>query len=426
MWENHFHSRQLTAEQAITLIRCNQSVLIAPLSNEPQTLVEQLVEQRQRIGSITIYTMIQGSQCLYAQKEYLPYFKIRTFLSSPKLKTAFLNGDCDYIPMNLSKVPEWLKQKKMDTVLVQISPPNDEGYCSLGISVDFIKTAIASGHQIIAEVNEQVPWIYGNTLVHVQDVDAFVLSNRPLLELDTKPLSEIERKIGENVAELVPNKATIQIGVGNIAESVLMNLRNKQDLGIHTGTFSDGIISLIESGVITNEYKKLDRGKIISTSILGSKRLYQYVHNNPLFELYPVDYTHSVKTLSQLDAFYSINSALEVDITGQVNADSVGAYPIAGVGGQMDFIKGSQSSKGGKSIIALPSTAKNDTISRISKDVVKVTSIKSEIDYVVTEYGIASLFGKSLKERMEELINIAHPKFRCDLRSNFEIMQRGV
>lgn len=417
MWERYYESRKVTAEQAISTIQSNQSILIAPLSNEPQTLVEQLVEQRHRIQNATIYTMVQGSQCIFAKRECLPYFKIRTFLSSPLLQTAFKHGECDYIPMNMSKIPEWIKQKENDTVLIQISPPNEKGFCCLGISVDYIKTAIQYGKNIIAEVNSNVPWTFGDTTIHVNEIDAFVLTSRPLLEMPLKPLTEVERKIGENVAEIIPNKSTFQIGIGNISESVLLNMENKKDLGIHTGTFTDGIIKLIEKGVITNKYKNLNKGKIIATNIAGTKKLYDFVHNNPLIELHPVDYTHHISTISKIDNFYSINSALEVDITGQINAEKYSSYPIAGVGGQMDFIKGSQASLGGKSIIALPSTAKNNSISRITNKVAYVTSLKTDIDYVVTEYGVARLFGKSLNERFDELISIAHPIFRKELRA---------
>jgi 4-hydroxybutyrate CoA-transferase len=421
MWEKYFEARKVTAEQAIYSIQPNQTILIAPLSNEPQTLVEQLIEQRQRIQNAYIYTMVQGSKCSFANKECLPFFKIRTFLSSPLLKTAFIDGECDYIPINMSKIPEWLKQNELDTVLIQVSPPNEKGFCCLGISVDFMKSAIHSGKNIIAEVNSEVPWTFGETTIHVTEIDSFILTSRPMIETTPKPLTEVERKIGENVAELIPDQSTLQIGIGSIAESILLNLEHKKNLGIHTGTFSDGIIHLIEKGVITNKYKNLNNGRVVATNISGTKKLYDYVHNNPLIELYPVNYTHNLSTLSKIDNLYSINSALEVDLSGQINAEKYSSYPIAGVGGQMDFIKGSQASLGGKSIIALPSTAKNHTISRITNCVAHVTSLKSEIDYVVTENGIASLFGKSIRERMEEMISIAHPMFREELKS-FRLM----
>ena len=362
--------------------------------------------------------MIQGSPCVYGKQECMPYFKIRTFLSSSLLKNIIFHGDSDYIPINLSKIPEWILRYGIDVALIQVTPPNDEGYCNLGVSVDFIKTAVQYCKLVIAQVNEKLPWTYGDTTIHVTDIDAFVLSNRTVLEIPQRPITEIEKKIGENVAELIPDRATIQIGIGNISESVLKSLKFKKDLGVHSGTFSDGLIDLIENGVITNHYKKINKGKVVSTSVSGTKNLYQYVHKNKLFELYPVNYTHNINVLSQIDRFYSINSALEVDLTGQVNAEKVDFYQVAGVGGQMDFIHGSQASNQGKSIIALPSTAKNNTVSRIAFQLTNVTSLKSEIDYVVTEYGVATLFGKTLTERARELISVAHPNFRKELKES--------
>lgn len=417
MWERRYRSRIVTAEEAIMRIQPNQSIFIAPLSNEPQTLVEEVVQQKKRIQKAQIYTMIQGSQCLYGKSECLPYFKIRTFLSSPLLQAAYQNGDCDYIPMNMSKIPNWFMEQEMDHVLIQVTPPDENGFCCLGVSVDFTKTAIKTGKHIIAEVNSELPWVYGDSTIHVDEIDLFVHSSRAILEMKSRPLTEIERQIGENVAELIPNYANIQIGVGNIADSVLKSLKDKKDLGMHTGTFTDEIIDLVESGVITNQYKNMFKGKIIATSIYGTRKLYDYVNRNSLFELYPVEVTHNIQNLSRIDKLYAINSALEVDLSGQINAEQVGGYPIAGVGGQMDFIKGAQASVGGKSIIALPATAKKGTLSRITNKVLHVTTLKSEIDYVVTEYGIASLAGKSLKQRMDEMIAIAHPNFRKELKT---------
>jgi 4-hydroxybutyrate CoA-transferase len=414
-WEDIYKSRIKTPEEAISIIQSRQKVLLAPFCSEPQTLIEELVCQKGRLEYVYLYNMVLGSPCVYADPECFPHFHIRTFLASPNLKDAFLQGHCDYIPINLSRIPQWLKNEEIDVALVQVTPPNDQGYCSLGISVDFVQAAIHHGKYVIAQVNDQMPWTYGDTLVSVDAIHAFVPSSRPLISIPKGKSTEAERKIGEYVAELIPDRATFQVGIGSIADSVLEALQGKQDLGVHTGTFSDGMIDLVNRGAITNEYKAIHRGKIVSTSLTGTERLYQFVHKNPLVELYPANYTHHAKTLSQLEQFHTVNSALEVDLTGQINAEQLGPYPIAGVGGQMDFIRGAQMSNGGKSIIALPSTAKNGTRSRIAATVSEVTSLKSEVDYVVTEYGVASLFGKSLKDRAKELIKVAHPKFRDEL-----------
>lgn len=415
-WEKHYEQRKLSAEEAVSMIRPNQRILLAGSCNEPQTLAEQLVARKERLQGVVIYTMIQGSPCLYARKDCIPYFKIRAFLPSPTVKHAIQYGDFDYIPINLSKVPDWISQQGgTDFVMIQVTPPDPAGYCSLGTSVDFMKAAVRHGKTVIAQVNGELPWIYGETRIHVTEIDYFVLSNRPILEVPGKPLTEVEQRIGEHVASIIPDRATIQVGIGGIADGVLASLKGKRDLGIHTGTFTDKIIELIEQGVVTNEHKKINKGKVVSTSIAGTKKLYDYVNRNDRFELHPVDYTHNVHILSQIDLFYSVNSAIEVDLTGQVNAEMVNSLQVAGVGGQMDFIRGSQASPGGKAIIALPSTAKDGAISRIVSRSSHVTSLRTEIDFIVTEYGVAHITGKTLKERAAEIISVAHPNFRDEL-----------
>ena len=415
-WETYYRERIVSQEEAIRHIEPNEKVFLAGLSNEPQTLVEELVNQKERFGHVTLYTMVQGSPCIYATEENAPYFDIKYFLSSGNLKYANKIGKAEYIPINISDIPKWLNEYEIDTVLLQVTEPNDQGYCSLGVSVDFMHTAIKCGKKIIAQVNSKLPWTYGETLVPVNEIDYFVKSDKTPITLEQRPLTEMEKKIGANVAELIPDRATFQIGIGNIAESVLQHLEVKKDLGVHTGTFTDGLVDLIERGVVTNTHKTIDKGKVISTSSYGSEKLYKYIDNNPLFELHPVTYTHDARTIAKIDNFYAINSALQVDLSGQVNADCIGYLQLAGVGGQMDFIIGARLSRNGKTIIALPSTARSGSVSRIVVNAECVTSLRTEIDYVVTEFGVATLFGKSISERAEELIAIAHPDFREQLR----------
>lgn len=415
-WKSVYESKQKTAEEAISVILPFQNVFLAPFCNEPQTLVEELVRQKERLQNITIYNAIIGSPCLYADPSCLPYFNIRTFLGSAKFKSAYANDKCDYLPVNLSEIPKWIEREEIDVALVQVSPPDEEGYFNLGISVDVVQTLIKKAKTVIAQVNSELPVTNGNTKVHHSQIDYFVLSDRPLLSIPSGTPSEEELAIGRNVAELIPDYATVQVGIGKIADSVLLSLKDKKGIGIHSGSITDIAIDLIESGIITNERKEIDRGKTVCTTLTGTDKLYKYAHKNENIELYPVDYTHNAAVVSQISNFISVNSALEVDLTGQINAEQVGQYPLAGVGGQMDFIHGARLSKGGKAIIAMPSTARKGTESRIKFKVPYVTSLKSEIDYVVTEYGIAPLFGKSLKERAEELISVAHPKFRDELK----------
>jgi 4-hydroxybutyrate CoA-transferase len=414
-WEVIYSDRQTSASQAISAIQSSHKVFLAPFCNEPGTLIDELVQQKGRLQDVTIYNTVIGSPCIYAEPDCHPHFQIRTFLSSPRLKSAFLNEACDYLPVNLSEIPRWITQENIDIALIQVTPPNGEGYCNLGLSVDVVQTLIKNAKYVIAEVNSHLPWTYGDTLVHVSEIDHFVFSARPLLTIPRGVPSKEEEAIGHNVAELIPNHATIQVGIGRIADSILLTLKNKKALGIHSGSIIDPVMDLMKLGVITNEYKEVNRFKTVCTTLTGTEELYAFADKNPEIELHPSNYTHHPGVIANISNFYSINSALEVDLFGQINAEQVGQYPIGGVGGQMDFIKGSKLSHGGRSIIALPSTAKNGTQSRIKTIVSHVTSLKSDIDYVVTEYGIATLFGKSLKERVNELIAIAHPNFRQEL-----------
>ncbi|WP_174733330.1 acetyl-CoA hydrolase/transferase family protein [Mesobacillus harenae] len=414
-WESLYNSRLKSVTEAISTIKSSQKIFLAPFCNEPQTLVEELVQQKDRLENIYLYNAVIGSPCLYADPVCHTHFKIRTFLAAAPLKSAFINNVCDYLPVNLSDIPRWIEQEKVDAALIQVSPPNNQGYCNLGISVDTVQTLIKNAKNVIAQVNNELPSTSGDTLVHVSEIDHFVVSDRPLLTLASGLPSELEMMVGRNVAKLIPDYATIQMGLGKIADSVLLALKTKKGLGVHSGSITDTVAELMELGVITNEKKEINRYKTVCTTLTGTDELYKYADQNQAIELYPTTYTHNAVVISQISNFHSINSALEVDLTGQINAEQVGAYPVAGVGGQMDFIHAASLSKGGKSIIALPSTAKKGTESRIKLNVPFVTSVKSAVDYVVTEYGVASLFGKSLRERAEALISIAHPHFREDL-----------
>jgi 4-hydroxybutyrate CoA-transferase len=419
-WKEIYHSRLKSPEEAISVIQSYHKVFLAPFCNEPQTLIEELVQQKERFNVVYLYNIIIGSPCLYADPSCHDHFNIRTFLGSPLLKRAYLNKACDYIPINFSEIPNWLEHEKVDVALIQVSPPNDEGYCNLGVSVDVVPSLIKNAKVVIAQVNNELPYTSGETLVHVSEIDHLIISNRPVLTVPSEAPSELEMSIGNYVAELIPNYATIQVGLGKIANAVILSLKSKKGLGIHSGSIIDSMTELIELGVITNECKEINQYKNVCTTITGSEKLYEFADNNPSIELYPTDYTHNPSVIAKISYFHAINSALEVDLTGQINAEQVGTYPVAGVGGQMDFILGARLSKGGKAIIALPSTAKRGTESRIKVRVPFVTSLKSEVDYVVTEFGIASLYGKSLQDRAKEIISIAHPKFREELLEEFQ------
>jgi len=415
-WLHDYKNRQVKANEAISVIQSHDKVFLAPFCNEPQTLVEELVRQKDRFEQTILYTLNIGSPCLYAHPDAKSHFIIHSFLNSARLQQAYENQFCDYLPVNLSQIPEWLKENPVDVALIQVSPPDENGHCHLGISVDIIHTLIEQANVVIAQVNEELPVTHGHAYVDVAKIDHFVLSNRPLLEVYPAAGREEEKIIGQYVAEIIPHRATIQVGVGRLADSILNSLRDKRDLGIHSGSITDMVVKLMESGIVTNAYKEINPNQTVCTTLTGTKRLYAFAHLNEAIHLQPVDYTHNPAIIAQISQFCSINSALEVDLLGNVNAEQAGRFPIGGVGGQMDFIIGSRLSTRGRSIIALPSTAKKGTESRIKLSTSYVTSIKSEIDYVVTEHGVASLFGKTVKQRGAELLAIAHPVFKEELK----------
>jgi acetyl-CoA hydrolase len=302
--------------------------------------------------------------------------------------------------------------------LIHVSPPDEHGFCSFGIEVGVTKPAAHAARIVIAEVNDQMPRTLGDSFIHVSKIDYAVPVSYKLPELPLGEVTELNKRIGQHVAELIEDGSTLQMGIGGIPDGVLLFLRDKRDLGIHTELFSDGVVELVERGVVTNEKKTLHPGKIIAGFLLGTQRLYDFVDNNPVVELHPTDYVNDPFLIAQNEKMVAINSAIEVDLTGQVCADSIGSRLYSGVGGQVDFIRGAARSKGGKPIIALPSTAKNDTISRIVptlKPGAGVVTTRNDVHYVVTEYGVAYLHGKTIRQRVQALINIAHPKFRDEL-----------
>jgi 4-hydroxybutyrate CoA-transferase len=309
--------------------------------------------------------------------------------------------------------------------MITVSPPDKNGYCSLGVSVDYTSAAARQAGLVIAEVNPTMPRTLGNSFIHVDEIDFFVPVDLPIYELHDKPLSEVDIQIGRNVANLLEDGCSLQLGIGGIPNAVLSNLNSFQDLGIHSEMISNGVMELVETGVITGKLKSLHTGKIIVTFMMGSREFYDWVHDNPVIEMHPVDYTNNPFIIAQNEKMVSINSGLEVDLMGQVAADTMGTRQFSGVGGQVDFVRGASLSAGGKSIIALPSTAKGGEVSRIVTALepgTSVTTSRNDVDYIVTEFGAISLRGKSVQERIKGLINVAHPDFRESLeRGSFEM-----
>jgi len=377
-WERIYHQRMTTAEEAVQVIQSGQRVFLT--------------------GNCSVHTL---------------------FISA-NVRQAVHEGRADFTPVFLSEVPGLFRSElPLDVALIHVSPPDEHGFCSFGVEVGITKPAAEAARVVIAEVNDRMPRTLGDSFIHVSKIDHFVPVSYPLPELPQGQPGEIQMRIAQHIADLIPDGATLQLGIGGIPDAVLYYLKDKRDLGIHTELFSDGVVELVERGVITNERKTLHRGKIIAGFVLGTQRLYDFVDNNAMVEFHPTDYVNDPFVIAQNDNMVAINSAIEVDLTGQVCADSIGPRFYSGVGGQVDFIRGAARSKGGKPIIALPSTAKGGTISRIVatlKPGAGVTTTRNDVHYVVTEYGVAYLHGKTIRQRAEALIGIAHPDYRADLR----------
>jgi acyl-CoA hydrolase len=349
--------------------------------------------------------------------EYLPHFHFNSLFVSDSIRHAVNAGRADYVPVFLSEIPELFKRNilPLDVVIVQVSPPDRHGYCSLGTSVDIARSAVNTARCVIAQVNKFMPRTHGDGLMHISSFHAMVLHDAPLYEVRYgDAVGEAELQIGRNIAELIDDRSTLQMGIGSIPDSVLRCLHNHKDLGVHSEMFSDGLIDLIEKDVVNNRYKNVHPNKTVSSFALGTRRLYDYVDDNPAFAFLDVDYVNEPSVIRRNDRVVAINSAIEVDLTGQVCADSIGTYHYSGVGGQMDFMRGAALSQNGKPIIATTSrTAKGvPRIVPMLKPGAGVVTTRAHVHYVVTEYGVAYLFGKNLRQRAHELINIAHPDDR--------------
>jgi acyl-CoA hydrolase/GNAT superfamily N-acetyltransferase len=409
------------AEQAISRIKRGNRVFLGTGCGEPQHLIKALVQDI-NLHDIVIYQMLSGTLADYVDnKSFLSRFSLKLFFISEYMRKAAFEGKVDYIPAYLSQVPDLFSSKRigLDAALIQVSPPDRFGYCSLGISVDITRTAIENSGMVIAQVNPRMPRTWGDSFVHVDQIDYLVLHEEPLWEyLPQVRDVEIARRIGRYVAQLIPDGATLQIGYGQLPFAILQYLDDKQDLGIHTQLITDGFLPLFEKKVITNRRKTLLPGRVVASLCMGSERIYNYINDNPMFYFRNSEFVNDPTVIARNDNLISISSALEVDLTGQVCTDSLGYLFFSGIGDQVDFIRGSAMSKGGFSIIALPSTASNGKISRIVSRLSEgagVATTRGDINFVVTEYGIAELQGRSIYQRVMELAQVAHPKFREEL-----------
>ncbi len=409
----------IAAEQAIGLISPGSNIFIHTAAAVPQVLVNELAQQGSRLAISHIYQLHTEGEAPYTKEEHAPHFHTHCFFIGANCRKAVQEGRASYIPVFLSEVPLLFRRGiiKADVSLISVSEPDSHGYCSLGVSVDTSKAAVESSKLVIAQVNQFMPRTHGDSQIHISRIHAFVEGNIPLPEPDTGELSDVAKTIGGQVANLVDNGATLQMGIGDIPDAVLASLTHHKDLGVHTELFSDGILPLIEKGVINGRCKKKYREKIVSSFIKGSRKLYDFVNDNPIIAMLDCSYVNDIVIIRQNPKVTAINSAIEIDITGQVCADSIGTRMYSGVGGQMDFLRGAALSENGKAILALPSTTSKG-ISRIVpvlKEGAGVVTTRANVHYVVTEFGVAYLYGKDLKQRAAALCNIAHPNHRDEL-----------
>ena len=422
-WRHELSQKVISKEKAITQIKSGDNVVFGHAAGEPTTLVDELVRQKERLKNVKIIHMVPLGECNYCLPDMKDNFRHISLFAGNGTRKAIKEGRADYTPVFFSEIPRLFRDNiiPLDVALIQLSPPDEKGDMSFGVSVDYTLQASKSAKLVIAEVNRQMPRTMGSS-IHYSEVDFIVETDRSLKELTPPVITEIEERIGQNIASLVPNYANLQLGIGGIPDAALKFLIDKKDLGIHSEMFSDGVVELYEKGIITNKFNNLNPGKFTATFLMGTKKLYQFVDNNNDVEMHPVDYTNNILNAGKVDKLISINSALQVDLFGQVCADTLGYQQFSGVGGQVDFVRASSLSPGGKSIIALPSTNKAGTISRIVPKLYNgscVTTSRNDVHYIVTEYGIANLRGKTIRERAISLITIAHPNFRDRLKKKF-------
>ncbi len=419
-WQAHYADMVLTPAKAVSQIRPGQRVFIGPGCAQPFELVKAMTARSRDLADTEIIHLLTQGDAPYATKELADCFRINSFFIADNVRDIIQEALGDYTPIFLSDIPRLFSSSQipLDVALIQVTPPDSRGRCSLGVSVDIVKSAAENASLVIAEINPNMPRTLGDSFIDVEDIDVLVPVDYPIIEVDTPEPTEEIRRIGEYVAGLVEDGSTVEFGIGRIPQAVTEFLKEKKELGIHTEMFSDSMIDLIESGAVDGSRKSKDRNKVVASFCMGTKRLYDYIDNNPDFSFNPTEYVNDPLVISQQSHQIAINVALEVDLTGQICADSIGTSFYSGIGGQVDFNRGAGRSPGGKAIIALPSTAKDDTVSRIVTRLspgAGVVTTRGDVHYVVTEYGVAYLHGKSVQQRAMALISIAHPKFRPQL-----------
>lgn len=417
-----YRSKLVTATEAATRVRDGDTVLVASAVGEPPALLQALAARRGELNDVTLSQLLPLSPQAYMDLDSAPHIRHRSLFLSAAVRAGFKAGWADLVPCHFSEIPRLVRrgEQRCEVVMSLASPMDAHGFFSLSLSPDFTMAAIERTRDLVLEVNPNVPYAFGNCHVHISQVSALIETDTPLREVGLPQINEVQKTIGAYAAELVHDGDTLQIGYGSIPDAVVMQLTGKKDLGIHTEMIGDGLISLLEAGAVTGRRKNFMPGKIVATFGMGTKRLYQAMDRNPMLEMHPVDFTNDPAIAGQNNNLVAINATLQVDLFGQCGSESLGPNPYSGTGGQTDFIRAANRSNGGRGIIVLPSTAKGDTISRIVPTLTPgtlVSTSKNDVNYVVSEYGIAQLRGKSLRERAQELIAIAHPAFRDELTS---------
>ena len=406
----------VSAEKAVSLVKSNDRVFFQGAAMTPMLLIDTLCERYRELKNVEIVQIHTHGDAKYTRAPYTDAFYLNSCFVGENVRKGVNTLAGDYIPVFLSEIHLLFRRNilPLDVAFIQVSPPDKHGYCSLGVSVDVTLPAIQTAKKVVAQINPHVPRTHGDGIIHIKKIDYAVEVNTPIYAAVLGIPSDVEATIGKFVAGMIEDGATLQMGIGNIPNAVLHNLHNHKRLGIHTEMFSDGILPLVEKGIITNEEKVIKNGKIVTSFAMGTQKLYDFIDDNPNIHFKEAAYTNNTALILQNPKVTAINSALEIDLTGQVCADSIGAYQYSGVGGQMDFIRGASLSEGGKPIIAMPSIT-NKGISKITpflKEGASVTTTRAHVHYVVTEYGVVNLFGKGLEQRAKALISIAHPDHR--------------
>jgi acyl-CoA hydrolase len=419
-WKEQYHDMIVEASEAVSQIQPGQRVFIGTGCAQPNALVGALVDRSDQLVDTEIVHLLTMGEAPYTHKTLAQKFIVNSFFIAENVRDTIQEGLGDYTPIFLSDIPTLFKtgQMPLDVALIQVTPPDDRGYCSLGVSVDIVKSAAENARLVIAQVNEDMPRTLGQSFLHVHDFDFLVPVNEPIFEARLDKLTEQTSQIGNNVASLIEDGSTIELGIGRIPHAVLLSLDDKKDLGIHSEMFTDAVMEMIEKGIITGACKSVNKDKVVASFCMGSKKLYDYIDNNPKFAFYPTEYVNDPFVISQQSKMVAVNVALEVDLTGQVCADSLGTKFYSGIGGQVDFNRGAARSKGGRAIIALEATAKKGSVSRIVstlKPGAGVVTSRGDVHYVVTEFGVAYLHGKTVQERALALISISHPDYRVQL-----------